>query len=382
MCLFLLCWVFPDLVHASALLGDTIPASSLVFVEGEDPQGRVLNRCMGVIVKDGFVALNYHVVAGMSKVKAYRHGDPNTYVSDGYLTVDETKDLIVVSLPGIKGPPARIEGLVFPEKGKKTTLISNSGNRKYKSIEATVSGSKDLGGVALPELVSAGGDDWTNGPVFFQGGVAGFITAGYSDGKHYAYAIPGSELRRLLNRSFIIKDYASLRDNKPLTGSSYQKILMESLSSVIWMSVEEAEQRTQRKPRMIVMTVTTKWAGWGKLQERNFKSKRIIRYLNENYYTVKLDAESSDTILFNRVNYTRGDGMPYHMLAYSLLEGQMDFPSTVFLDEKMTVLMVIPGPMDEERFDVVLHYFAEKAYNNTKLSFRDYEIRYLESLEN
>lgn len=368
-----------DRVFAKFAPVDSIPAASLVFVEGEDDKGKVLTRAMGVIVKDGFVALNYHIVAGMTSVKAYRHGDPATYISDGYLNVDESKDLIVISVPGLKGPAAMIEGLSFPEKGQTVKLVSNSGNRRYKASDALVSGQKEVNGITLPQLVSDGQDDLTNGPVFYKGTVVGFVTAGYLDKKFYSYVIVGSDLRRLLNRSFIIKAYNSLKDNRPLKASAFQKALMESLNAVLWLEIEEAELLTQRKPKMTVVTVTTKWTGWGKLQERNYSSKRIIRYLNENYYSVKLDAEATDTIRFNRVSYTRNPGMPYHTLAYSLLEGQMDFPSTVFLDEKMTVLMVVPGPMNVERFEVALHYFAEKAYNIPKLTYREYEQRFLQN---
>ena len=56
----------------------------------------------------------------------------------------------------------------------------------------------------------------------------------------------------------------------------------------------------------------------------------------------------------------------------------MDFPSTVFLDDKLNVIMVVPGYMDAQKLEVVLHYFGDKAYLNTRTSFQEYERKYLE----
>ena len=129
---------------------------------------------------------------------------------------------------------------------------------------------------------------------------------------------------------------------------------------------------------MMLIDVYTDWAGWSKVMNKNtYSQKRIIRYINENFIAVKLDAETNDILTFNKLAYDRKDGSDYHTLAYSLLEGRMDFPSTVFLDESIKVLMVVPGYMDPQRMEVVLHYFSEKAYKDTKVSFSAYEQQYL-----
>lgn len=377
--LVVLAWAFGEL-KAAGMAVDTVPESSLVFVEGEDAYGRVISRGVGVILKNAFVAVNYHLMAGMSEIKVYQRGNAETYKADGYLSVDEGKDLLILSVPGLVGVPVGVEGLVFPEKGKSVVLVSSPGNRKLQTAVGTVSGSKDIDGVMLPEIVSAGDIDFTNGPIFANGALVGFCVAGYPDGRFFSYAVSAWDLRRLLTRSFIIKSFNSLKDTVPIVdkGGKFQEKLMEGLTSVLWLSIEDAERQTAKKPKMIVIDVTTNWAGWGKLMQRHYSSKRIIRYLNENYYAVQLDAESSDTITFNRLLYNRNPGSPYHTLAYSLLEGQMDFPSTVFLDDKLNVIMVVPGYMDAQKLEVVLHYFGDKAYLNTRTSFQEYERKYLE----
>jgi thioredoxin-related protein len=357
---------------------DPYPEASIVFVEGEDSTGKVISRAPGVILKNGYVAVNYHMVAGMRTIKVYRQGDPMTYTADGYLSADEDKDLIILSVPILEGPACPVDGLVFPEKGQKVILAMSPANRKLAVAEGIISGAKDIAGVSLPQITSNGDQDYTNGLVFSQGALVGFLVAGYLDGKFYSFAVSAYDLRRLLTRSFIIKSFNSLRDGKPLTASFYQKELLEGLTSVLWMSIADAERLTAKRPKMILIDISTRWTGWGQTHKRNYHSKRIIRYMNEAFYAVKLDAETADTIFFNRLQYTRSPGSPFHTLAESLLEGQMVFPSTVFMDEKLNVLMVVPGSMEESRLEVALHYFGEKAYQVSKTSYQQFVKAYWE----
>jgi thioredoxin-related protein len=374
----LLTLVFPVISKGSHALLDPYPEASIVFVEGEDSTGKVIARAAGVILKNGYVAVNYHMMAGMAGIKVYRQGDPAIYPADGYLSADEDKDLLVLSVPNLQGPACPVDGLVFPGDGQKVVLAMTPSNRKLVVAEGTVGGSKSLVGVALPQIVSNGDQDFTNGLVFHQGNLVGFCVAGYLDGKFYSYAVSAYDLRRLLTRSFIIKSFNSLRDAKPLSASFFQAELMEGLTAVLWMSITDAERMSKKLRKMIVIDLSTRWTGWGQMHKRNFNSKRIIRYMNEAFYAVKMDAETADTIVFNQLQYTRRPGSPYHTLAESLLEGQMEFPSIVFMDERLNVLMVVPGSMDARRLEVALHYFGEKAYLNPKVSYQQFTKDYLE----
>jgi thioredoxin-related protein len=366
--------VFGAFAPLKAAALDSVPLNTVVFVEGQDADGEVISRGTGVIVKKGFVAANYHVIAGMAKVVIYKYGEDKEYVSDGYLAVEETKDVIIISVPGISGNYARLSLGPFPEEKSELKLVTQPSAERIKVVSGIVSGTKELEEWDLPEVTSRETEDFTNGPVFYNGEVAGFCTAGYLDERYFAYIIPAYETRRMMNRSFIIKNYNSLRDTKPMKSSTFQVNLMENLEAVLWMRMEDAERLARNKKKMIVVHFFTQWAGWGKLMDKNtYSKKRIIRYVNENFYAVRMNAESTDTIAFNKLAYTRNIGSPYHTLAYSLLEGNMEFPSTVFLDEEVNLLLVIPGYMDADKMDVVLHYFSERAYFNEKLSFFQYE---------
>ncbi|HEX2899508.1 MAG TPA: DUF255 domain-containing protein [Bacteroidia bacterium] len=362
---------------------DSIPRASLVFVEGFDAKGISIGVSVGVIVKKGFVALNYHRLVGATEVKCFKPGETERHSSNGFLSVEEAQDLIVISVPTLSGSIAALSPLNFPADGATVQLTANPEQYRLQFANAIVAGTKDILNRSMPQIVSTQMEDCTSGPIFQGNQVVGFAIAGYlDDRRYYAYAIPAYELKRLLNRSFIIKTFSTMSEMTPTPYAPFQANLMESLEAVLWQNFADADHVVTKRKKMVLIDVTTQWAGWSNLMEKNtYSRKGIIRYLNENFYAVRLDAETNDTIVFNRLAYHRNSGSPYHTLAYSLLEGNMQFPSTVILDEELNELLVIPGYMDAKKMEVVLHYFFEKAYLNVDLSFQQYESRYWEKLK-
>lgn len=351
---------------------------SIVYVEGYDAEDNRLSLGLGVVIKEGFVAVNYHIVAGMASVGVFEQDKPQKIISEGYLSVEEATDMIVIAAPGVEAQPIQLNILSFPKDGSEVTTFINPDSRRVKPVTSKVGGSKELLEEYLPQLLSRQGDHSTSGPIIKDEKLMGFLTAGYLDDQHYAYGIPAYELNKLLNRSFIIKSFNSLNDTEPIGTSYFQKSLMESLTAVLWQSLPDAERLARKSGKMVIIDVSSEWSGWSKLMHKNtYSSKKIIRYLNENYYTVRFNAESDEPVNFNKLTYQGAQTGSFHTLAYSLLEGEMEFPSTVILDEELSVIMVIPGYMDTRKMEVVLHYFSEKAYLKKTQTYQEYEQEFL-----
>lgn len=138
--------------------------------------------------------------------------------------------------------------------------------------------------------------------------------------------------------------------------------------TINWMSIEEAEARCAEEPRMIFIDVYTDWCGWCKRMDKStFANPVIAKYMNEHFYTVKLNAETSDTITFKGQQfwgYVRPDGRNgSNRLARLLLNGKLSYPSYVFMNEELTVLQVIGGYQEARQFEVMIHFFGDKIYN-------------------
>ncbi len=117
--------------------------------------------------------------------------------------------------------------------------------------------------------------------------------------------------------------------------------------SINWMTWEEAMIANEKEPRKKYVDVYTDWCGYcKKMDATTFKDPDVIKYINENFYPIKFNAEQKGEITFNgftfkyvKNNSKRG----YHQLAQSLLNGKLGYPSFVLLDEEDAKILLSPG---------------------------------------
>jgi uncharacterized protein YyaL (SSP411 family) len=130
---------------------------------------------------------------------------------------------------------------------------------------------------------------------------------------------------------------------------------------VKWYTIDEAFSLTKTAPRKILIDVYTDWCSWCKVMDRNTYSNPIIAdYLNNNFYPVRFNAEQKSDLTLNGKTYkyiasgTRG----YHELAYELLNGQLGYPSTVFLDEHTRMIQPVQGYIKPQQFDQIIKFIG------------------------
>ncbi len=138
--------------------------------------------------------------------------------------------------------------------------------------------------------------------------------------------------------------------------------------AIQWLSFPEVLERSQVEKRKILITVYTDWCGWCKqLETTTLTNAEVAKYLNDKYYSVRFNAESSEEITFNHKTYgpKRSGSRNYHELAIELLNGRLSFPTLVFLDESHNLIQAIPGYKEPEQLLVILNYFGSDSYKTT-----------------
>lgn len=137
----------------------------------------------------------------------------------------------------------------------------------------------------------------------------------------------------------------------------------KSNPKIHWMSFEKAAELNQTQPKKVFIDVYTDWCGWCKRMEATtFKDSVVIEYMNQNFYAVKLDAERKDSILYQGHTFIYKPEYKANELAISLLNGEMGYPSFVFLDEKMGMLSPMSGYQDIEQLLQVMKYYGENRH--------------------
>ncbi|WP_234735714.1 thioredoxin family protein [Tellurirhabdus bombi] len=142
-----------------------------------------------------------------------------------------------------------------------------------------------------------------------------------------------------------------------------------------WITIQEAYTLHKKKPKKFVIDVYTDWCGWCKVMDsKTFTNPAVIDYVNQNYYAVKLNAEQREDILLGADKFSfveQGNGRGYHQLAAKLMNNQLSYPTTVFLDEKMGMIQPIAGYLEANAFHQIItfiggNHFKKEAFEQFK----------------
>ena len=139
-------------------------------------------------------------------------------------------------------------------------------------------------------------------------------------------------------------------------------------NKIKWISWEEALAAQEVEKKKILVDIYTDWCTWcKKMDKATFQKDKIATFVNKNYYAIRFDAETKRDINFNNktYKYVKNGRKGYHELALAITQGQLSYPTVVFLDEELSVIQPIPGFQDEKTFEMIMTYFAGDHYIST-----------------
>ncbi|MCC7232616.1 MAG: DUF255 domain-containing protein [Bacteroidia bacterium] len=132
------------------------------------------------------------------------------------------------------------------------------------------------------------------------------------------------------------------------------------------MTLPDAMHAYQLEHKKIFIDVYTHWCGWcKKMDASTFRDSGVADYMNKNFYAVKFDAETKDTVFFKDKAYVFRPEYKANEFATMILNGQMGYPTSVYFDEDLNLIGPVPGYLTTEQMLPTLRYFGENLYKTT-----------------
>jgi len=143
--------------------------------------------------------------------------------------------------------------------------------------------------------------------------------------------------------------------------------------SIKWMTIEQALSASEKNPKKIIIDIYTDWCGWCKVMDREtFSNASIARYISENYYAVKLNAEKQGAFTYkgNVYNLESSNGRSMNTFVTAISNGSIGYPTTAYLNESQDVITLISGFQKPDQLLPILKFLKSDLYK--KMSFEDY----------
>jgi len=151
-------------------------------------------------------------------------------------------------------------------------------------------------------------------------------------------------------------------DGQPLKQESSEPV--NSPDGIQWMSFEDAVKKSDKEPKKLFIDVYTSWCGWcKKMDNSTFKEPDVVKFINEKFYPVKLNAETRDTIHFREKEFKYVADYKANELAIALLSGKMGYPSYVLLDESYALMTpAVQSYLTKEQLMPILDFYGNNIF--------------------
>ncbi|MBL7910168.1 MAG: DUF255 domain-containing protein [Bacteroidia bacterium] len=137
---------------------------------------------------------------------------------------------------------------------------------------------------------------------------------------------------------------------------------------VKWLTFKEAQEKNKQVQKPFLVDIYTDWCGWCKhMMKTTYSNPNLAGYINSNFYPVKFDAETKDTVEYNGKIYkpTSTEPKTPHELAIKFLGSSLSYPSTMFITNNFEYNLLTQGFLEDKKIEPILVFMVENAWRTT-----------------
>lgn len=133
-----------------------------------------------------------------------------------------------------------------------------------------------------------------------------------------------------------------------------------------WYDFEEGMKIAKKQDKEVIIDFYTDWCGWcRKMDNETFRDSAVVATINKYFIAIKFNAESAEPVKFNGEIFTNpstGSRKSNHKLAEKLMQGEMSFPTYVYMNPKGETITITKGYMIAKDIEPLLKYIGSDAY--------------------
>ncbi len=145
--------------------------------------------------------------------------------------------------------------------------------------------------------------------------------------------------------------------------TAFSSFKQPAKEKVNWISLDELKEVYAKQPRPIIIDVYTSWCGWCRVMDKEtYSQESVASYINENYYAVKFNAETKDSVEFAGRKFGYNSAYKANQLAVYLLNGSMGYPTTILLPSIDAQPAPLSGFLKPSELEPPLRFIGDGAY--------------------
>ncbi|MEO7394699.1 MAG: DUF255 domain-containing protein [Chitinophagaceae bacterium] len=130
-----------------------------------------------------------------------------------------------------------------------------------------------------------------------------------------------------------------------------------------WINMSELSTQLETEPKPILIDLYTNWCYWCKVMDKKtYNNSKVIAYISDHFYAVKLDAESKDIVNWKKREYKYNTNYKINDFALYATSGELGFPATIIIPDIHSEPISVPGFLEPKEIEPILKYFGEGKY--------------------
>jgi len=162
-------------------------------------------------------------------------------------------------------------------------------------------------------------------------------------------------------------------------------ICLQAQETINWVTFNQALELQKKEPKKIFVDVYTDWCGPCKMLDKmTFNNVDVAKYINENYYAVKFNAEGNQSISYKEQTYTN----PRYVEGRTGRSSTHDFttalqvrayPTMLFFDEEGNPIHSVSSFLKPKQLEIYLKLFAKEDYKTvtTQEKWQEYQLHFV-----